>query len=150
MHQLVFITSSLVNDVLRDLPNEVVFVYLDDILIFYCSLDEHIAHVCDVLHRLFENRLLVKAEKCELHAETMSFLVYVEEKSSLREDPVKVEAVKGWPVPTSHKELKRILGFAHFYLHFICNYSHIAAQLFQLTSGKVSFTWSDKANASFE
>ncbi len=56
--------SALVNDVLRDMLNILVFVYLDDILIFSNSLQEHVLHVRRVLQRLLENRLFVKAEKC--------------------------------------------------------------------------------------
>ena len=65
--------QSLVNDVLRDMLNHTVFVYIDDILIFPKSVEEHRVHVRQVLQRLLENRLYVKAEKCEFHASTVSF-----------------------------------------------------------------------------
>ena len=69
--------QALVNDVLRDMLNKFVFVYLDDILIFYRSKDEHIHQVQRVLQRLLENSLFVKAEKCEFHVPSVSFLGYV-------------------------------------------------------------------------
>lgn len=109
------------------------FVYLDDTLISSRSLEEHITHVRDVLQRLLENQLFVKAEKCEFHANSVSFLGYVVEKGQLRADPSKVEAVKGWPVPTTRKQLQRFPGFANFYRRFIHNYSQIAARLSRLT-----------------
>lgn len=59
----------LVNDALRDLLNKTVFVYLDDILIFSGSMKEHVAHVREVLKRLLENKLFVKAEKYEFHVQ---------------------------------------------------------------------------------
>lgn len=98
-------------------------------LIFSRSLEEHVGHVRDVLHRLLENKLFVKAEKYEYHAETVNFLGYVVEKGMLRADPAKVEAVKRWPVPTSRKELQRFLGVANFYRRFVRNYRRIAAPL---------------------
>ncbi len=102
-------------------------------LIFSRSLEEHVDHVRDVLHRLLENKLYVKAEKCDFHVDTVSFLSYVVERGQLRADPAKVEAVKNWPVPSTRKELQRFLGFANFYRRFIKNYSRIAAPLSQLT-----------------
>ena len=59
--------QALVNDVLRDMLNRFIFVYLDDILIFFQSMEEPVQHVCLVLQRLLENKLFVKAEKCEFH-----------------------------------------------------------------------------------
>ncbi|KAF7644336.1 hypothetical protein LDENG_00223770 [Lucifuga dentata] len=69
--------QALVNDVLRDCLNRFVFVYLNDILIFSKSVPEHRNHVCLVLQRLLENQLFIKAEKCEFHRTTMSFLSFV-------------------------------------------------------------------------
>ena len=68
--------QSLVNDVLRDMLNHTVFVYIDDIQIFSKSMEEHRVHVRQVLQRLLENRLYVKAEKCEFHIPSISFLGY--------------------------------------------------------------------------
>ncbi len=67
--------QALINDVLRDMLNIFVFVYLDDILIFSPSLQVHIQHVRRVLQRLLENRLFVKAEKCTFHARSVTFWV---------------------------------------------------------------------------
>jgi len=59
--------QALINEVLRDFLNRSVFVYLDDILIFSCNMEEHVLHVRQVLQRLLENKLFVKKEKCEFH-----------------------------------------------------------------------------------
>lgn len=68
------VLQNLVNDVLRDFLNSFVFIYLDNILIFSKNLQEHQVHVRVVLQRLLENRLYVKAEKCEFHAPSVTFL----------------------------------------------------------------------------
>lgn len=62
--------QNLINDILRDYLNRFVFVYLDDILIFSRSVDEHVTHVRQVLSCLLENKLYAKAEKCEFHTNT--------------------------------------------------------------------------------
>ena len=115
--------QSFVKNVLRDFLHRFVFVYLDDILIFSRSLEDHKRQVREVLQRLLKNRLYVKLEKCEFHASSVSFLGYVFEGGQVKTDPQKIQAVAERPVPTSHKELQRFLGFANFYRRFIRNYS---------------------------
>ncbi|XP_073320718.1 uncharacterized protein [Pagrus major] len=85
------------------------------------------------------------AEKCEFHAPSVSFLGYIVAQGSVQMDPAKVSAVSSWPVPDSHKQLQRFLGFANFYRRFIRNYSSIAAPLTTLTSSKVPFLWTQAA-----
>ncbi|KAI2664346.1 Retrovirus-related Pol polyprotein from transposon 17.6 [Labeo rohita] len=99
--------QALVNDVLRDMLNKFVFVYLDDILIFSPFLQ--------VLQWLLENQLFVKAEKCEFHAKSVTFLGYVISVNRVKADPAKVRAVAEWPVPNTRKALQRFLGFINFY-----------------------------------
>ncbi|KAL0170808.1 hypothetical protein M9458_035404, partial [Cirrhinus mrigala] len=111
--------QNLVNDMLGDMLNRFVFVYLDDILIFSPSLQEHSRHVRQVLQRLLENQLFVKAEKCEFHADTVSFLGFVISPRGIEPDHAKVKAITEWPVPDSRKALQRFLGFANFYRRFI-------------------------------
>ena len=102
-----------------------------------------------VLQRLLENRLYVKAEKCEFHVSSVSFLGFVVEKGQLKTDPAKVLAVAEWPTPTTRKQLQRFLGFANFYRRFIRDYSRVAAPLTKLTSVKAPFVWSPAADAAY-
>lgn len=142
--------QSLVNDVLRDMLNRFVFIYLDDILIFSPDLETHQQHVRQVLQRLMENKLFVKKEKCEFHAETVTFLGYIVSDGQLRMDPAKVSAVADWPIPSSRKQLQRFLGFANFYRRFIRNYSQVAAPLTALTSVLRPFLWDTDAQDAFD
>ncbi|KAG1926706.1 retrotransposable element [Pimephales promelas] len=141
--------QALVNDVLRDMIDQFIYVYLDDILIFSSSLQEHVQHVRRVLQRLLENGLFVKAEKCDFHAQSVPFLGYFISSEGMRVDPEKVKAVVEWPSPDSRKALQRFLGFANFYRHFIRNFSQLAAPLTALTSPGTPFRWSDTAEAVF-
>ncbi|KAG1940254.1 retrotransposable element, partial [Pimephales promelas] len=142
--------QALINDVLRDMLNVFVFVYLDDILIFSPSLQIHVQHVRRVLQRLLENCLYVKAEKCTFHAPSVTFLGSVISAEGIEMDPAKVQAVVNWPVPKSRVELQRFLGFANFYRRFIRSFSQVAAPLTALTSVKTCFRWSDSAQGAFD
>ncbi len=139
--------QALVNNVLRDMVDQFIYVYLDDILTFSYSLQDHVQHVRRVLQRLLENGLFVKAEKCVFHAQSVPFLGYIISSEGVRMDPEKIQAVVDWPTPDSRKALQRFLGFANFYRRFICNYSQLAAPLTGLTSTKTTFRWSEAADA---
>ncbi len=138
-----------VNDVLRDMVDQFIYVYLDDILIFSSSLQEHVQHVRRVLQRLLENGLFVKAEKCAFHAQSVPFLGFIVSPEGVRMDPDKVKAVVSWSTPDSRQALQRFLGFANFYRCFIRNFSQLAAPLTALTSTKTAFRWSNSAEAAF-
>lgn len=102
-----------------------------------------------MLQRLLENKLFVKAEKCEFHVKSVSFLGYIIESGQVRTDPEKVQAVAEWPKPTTVKQLQQFLGFANFYCRFIRNYSRVVAPLTQLTSTATPFSWTPEADAAF-
>lgn len=141
--------QNLVNDVLRDMLNVFVFVYLDDILVFSPDEETHKDHVRKVLQRLLDNQLYVKAEKCEFHKPSVSFLGFVLSEGEIQMDPAKVSAVAEWATPRSRKEVQRFLGFANFYRKFIRNYSSIAPPLHNLTSPNQAFVWSTECETSF-
>ena len=141
--------QALVNDVLRDFLNDFVFVYLDDILIFSPDEQAHIQHVTQVLQRLLQHQLYVKAEKCEFHVHSVSFLGFRVSQGKVAMDQEKVRAVADWQVPTSRKEVQRFLGFANFYRKFIRNFSSIAAPSHVLTSPKTLFQWNTRADAAY-
>ncbi|KAI2647019.1 Transposon Tf2-9 polyprotein [Labeo rohita] len=142
--------QALVNDVLRDMLNIFVFVYLDDILIFSPSVSDHVQHVRRVLQRLLENRLFVKAEKCVFHVKSLTFLCHVVSADGISMDLAKVRAVIDWPIPDSCTALQRFLGFANFYRRFIRNFSQVAAPLTALTSTQTRFVWSESAQEAFD
>ena len=125
--------QALINDVLRDMINILVFVYLADILIFSKTLQDHHQHVRQVLQRLLRNHLYVKPSKCQFHVPEVSFLGYILKRGEVQMDPKKTQAVREWATPKSVKEVQRFLGFANFYRKFIRGFSSVAAPLFALT-----------------
>jgi hypothetical protein len=111
--------QALVNDVLHDILNRFVLIYIDDIFIFSRSPQEHVLNVRQVLQCLLENQLFVKAEKYEFHRSTIVFLGYIISAGSVQMDPRKVRAMMDWSQPTSRVELQCFLVFTNFYFHLI-------------------------------
>ncbi|KAL0181794.1 hypothetical protein M9458_024200, partial [Cirrhinus mrigala] len=122
-----------INDVLRDMLGRWCYAYLDDILVYSKTLEEHTQHVRAVLRRLLAHQLYCKLEKCAFHQHTTTFLGFVISSQGVAMDPQKLEAVRSWPLPTSLKQLQRFLGFANFYRRFIQGFSATAAPLTALT-----------------
>ncbi|KAK3571260.1 hypothetical protein QTP86_005974 [Hemibagrus guttatus] len=143
--------QALINGVFQDLLGKGVIAYIDDILVYSKSLEEHVLHVREVLSRLQRHHLYVKLEKCEFHRTTVTFLGYVIFQRGVEMDMVKVRAVTDWPAPTTVRELQRFLGFANFYRRFIRNYSSVAGPLTSLLRGKPKrLAWTDQARAAFQ
>ncbi|KAK3544074.1 hypothetical protein QTP86_001043 [Hemibagrus guttatus] len=143
--------QALINGVFQDLLGKGVIAYIDDILVYSSSMEEHVRMVWEVLCRLQQHHLYVKLEKCEFHRSTVTFLGYVISRHGVEMDVVKVQAVTEWPAPTSVRELQRFLGFANFYRRFIRNYSLVAGPLTLLLRGKPKkLTWMDLARSAFQ
>ncbi len=123
------IFQNFMNEIFRDMINRFVLIYIDDILIYSPTMEEHRCHVTQILQRLRQHHLYLKTEKCEFHKSTIHFLGYIVTPAGVQMDQRKVEAVKNWPQPTMIKEMQRFLGFANFYRRFIAHYSQLAVPL---------------------
>ncbi|SJL15338.1 uncharacterized protein ARMOST_18831 [Armillaria ostoyae] len=140
----------MMNDIFKDLISEgKVTIYLDDILIFTKDLDEHRHIVRRVLQRLRENKLFLKAEKCEFEVLETEYLGIIISEGKVRMDPVKLAGIAKWPTPTKKKELQSFLGFTNFYRKFIKNYSKVVQALTQLT-GNAEWVWGAAQNQAFQ
>lgn len=98
--------QSFINDVFRDMLDRWVIVYIDNILIYSNSLQEQIQHVQSVLSRLIQYQLYAKAEKCEFHQTSISFLGYIIGQEGVAMDESKVRVALEWPQPRTVKELQ--------------------------------------------
>lgn len=132
----------LMNDIFRSALDETVIVYLDDILIFSKSLEEHKKHVRHVLNILREQNLYAKASKCALFKTSIDFLGHIIDANGIRPDPKKIEAITTWPQPKTITELRSFLGLANFYRRFVRGFSKITASLNDLLKKQASLeTW---------
>ena len=141
----------MMNHIFRDLINkEKVVVYMDDIMIFIKTLNEHRQIIREVLKILHENKLSLKHTKCDFETQEMEYLGLIVSEGQIKMDPGKVKGVTDWPTPKGHKELQGFLGFLNFYRRFIENFSKVAHPLNALTSEKLPFEWTAECQMAFE
>ncbi|KAL6362465.1 hypothetical protein LRP88_03747 [Fusarium phalaenopsidis] len=140
----------MINNVLREHLDIFVVCYLDDILIFSKTEEEHTEHVHKVLQTLQDAKLLVEPEKSKFHAPEVEFLGHIISHNEIRMDPKKVSAVKEWEEPTNVKEVQAFLGFANYYRKFLKAFGRIAAPLTELTKKDKTFVFGNKAKDAFD
>jgi hypothetical protein len=138
------------NEVLSDYLDVFCIAYLDDILIYSDSLEEHQWHVRQVLQRLKEVGLTLKPSKCEFHTDKTEYLGYIISPMGIQMDPEKIKTVKDWKEQVNVKGIQSFLGFANFYRRFIRDFSKITTPLTKLTKKEVPWLWNDTAQQAFE
>jgi len=140
----------LMDVVMSGLHLDVCLVYLDDIILFSKTVDEHLERLVTVLGRLRSAGLKLKPEKCSLMQRSVSFLGHIVSGEGIATDPEKTKAVAEWPEPTSVKEVRSFLGLAGYYRRFVKNFAKIAAPLHALTKKNQSFVWTEETQTAFE
>ena len=136
--------------VLAGLSLDRCLVYLDDVIVFSRSFDEHLVNLECVFERLAQAGLTLKLSKCTFCQKEVRYLGHIVGSGGIRPDPQKVSCVLSYPAPKNLKELQAFLGLANYYRRFIAHYSKIAAPLYQLTrkTAKV-FVWTPACDAAF-
>jgi hypothetical protein len=137
------------NDVFRPFLDDFVIVYLDDIIVFSGTWDEHVRHVKKVLDTLQREKLYVKMSKCEFGKTALVYLGHIVGGGQLKIDPSKIDVIVKWPEPKSVTEVRSFLGAVQYWRRFIPNFSFIAAHLHALTSVKNTFQWEGKQQKYF-
>ncbi|XP_039053116.1 uncharacterized protein LOC120195059 [Hibiscus syriacus] len=140
----------LMNQVFHDYLDKFVVIYLDDIMIFSNSIEEHLEHLRLVLTRLRENRLFVKKEKCAFAQTQVQFLGHIIERGRIRMDKEKVKAIQEWPTPQNVSELRSFLGLANYYRRFVEGYSRRVKLLTDLLKKGCEWVWSKDCQEAFD
>ena len=149
-------------------------VYLDDIVVFSRTFEEHLARLREVLYRLRDAGLKVKPSKCFLFRKEIAYLGHVVSAHGISTDPKKTEAIQDYPAPrnmSAHgistdpkkteaiqdypaprniQEVRRFVGFASYYRRFIPNFAELAAPLHQLTQKSTKFLWTQQCQDAFQ
>jgi hypothetical protein len=134
--------QTMMNEIFQDLITEgVISVYLDDILIFTNSLEEHCWITCLVIDHMREHKLYLRPEKCEFEKTKIEYLCVIISHNKVEMDLVKIAGVVDWPTPSNKKEVQSFIGFVNCYQHFIPGFSYHAHALFDLTMKDVMFIW---------
>ncbi|KAK9057437.1 hypothetical protein SSX86_022272 [Deinandra increscens subsp. villosa] len=139
----------LMNRVCRPMLDRSVIVFIDDILVYSRSKEEHAQHLREVLETLRREKLYAKFSKCAFWLREVQFLGHVVNAQGVLVDPAKVEAVAGWRTPKNPTEIRSFLGLAGYYRRFIQDFSKIAVPLTRLTRKDVKFEWGEKQEESF-
>jgi hypothetical protein len=142
--------QSMINGIFRDLLDEGVIAYLDDILIYSEDEQSHIDLVRRVMERIRKAKLCVSINKSVIHQREVVFLGYHISENGISMTSDKVEAVKSWPVPRNVKDVQAFLGFANFYRRFIQGFSKVCKPLTDLTRKGNAFAWSAVCEDAFQ
>jgi hypothetical protein len=140
----------LMNKVFMEYLDKFVVVFIDDILIFSKTVEEHEEHLRLVLEKLRSNQLYAKFSKCEFWLTEVAFLRHVISVGGVSVDPGKVKDVLNWIPPATASEIQSFLGLAGYYCRFIKNFSKIAKPMMKLLEKNKAFEWTTKCQASFE
>lgn len=140
----------LMEKVLRGLHWKTVLIYLDDIVIFSQTIEQHLERLEEVLARLKQAGLKLKPRKCELFCSSVKYLGHVVSANGVSTDPEKVSAIRTWTPPTNLTELRSFLGATGYYRRFVPQYANIARPLTKLLGKGISFTWSPEAAQAFD
>uniref|UniRef100_A0A2N9III7 Reverse transcriptase n=1 Tax=Fagus sylvatica TaxID=28930 RepID=A0A2N9III7_FAGSY len=140
----------LMNRVFQPYLDQFVVVFIDDILIYSKSLEEHEQHLRVVLQTLRDHKLYAKLKKCEFWLESVAFLGHVISKDGILVDPKKVEAIVDWERPKDVREIRSFLGLAGYYRRFIEGFSKISLPMTRLTRKGTTFEWTTECEDSFQ
>ena len=144
--------QTLMSSVLRTMNWKSVLVYVDDILIFSSTFDEHLLHLEQVFRKLEEANLKLNPVKCRFALKQLNFLGHIISRKGVEVDPEKTKAMSEFPIPKSQQQVRRFLGMANYYRRFIKDYSKIATPLnacLRATQNK-KFQWSQDCQKAFE
>ncbi|MBW0513835.1 hypothetical protein O181_053550 [Austropuccinia psidii MF-1] len=138
-----------VNDIFHDLLDIYVVAYLDDIMVFSKSQEEHVTHVSTVRSRVRANNLFSKVSKCLFHVSSVEYQGYIVSAEVFKMDQAKVQQILKWPPPKIFKALQSFLGFAKFYCCFIKNSSKKISSLTSFLKKYSFFTLNGEALSQF-
>ncbi|GKB26369.1 putative reverse transcriptase domain-containing protein [Tanacetum coccineum] len=139
----------LMNRVCKPYLDKFIIVFIDDILIYSKTKEDHEVHLKLVLELLKKERLYSKFSKCEFWLQEVHFLSHVVNHNSIHVDPSKIEAVKNWKAPTTPSKIQSFFRLIGYYRRFIANFSNIAKPLTSLTEKNKKYEWGAEQEEAF-
>ncbi|KAK9151698.1 hypothetical protein Syun_010007 [Stephania yunnanensis] len=143
------IFMDLMHRVMRPYLDRFVIVFIDDILIYSRTREDHEGHLRTVLTTLREHRLYAKFSKCDFWLSVVKFLGHVISEQGISVDSEKIRAIIDWKTPESVADIRSFLGLAGYYRRFVQDFSSIAAPMTRPTKKDVRFEWSDECEQAF-
>jgi len=142
--------QSLMNLIFASLLRRGVLVFMDDILIYSRTLEEHVRLLQQVFQILDNHQFLNKRSKCLFAQSFVEYLGHVISAAGVATDPTKVDAVLRWPQPETVKQLRGFLGLTGYYRKFIQHYGLLARPLTELLKKGCQFQWTPQAEQAFQ
>jgi hypothetical protein len=131
---------TLMNNIFQPYLDKFVVVYLDDILIYSKTKEQHLQHVRTILNTLREHQLYAKVTKCELIKQCVEYTGHFISEQEITVDPRKIDTIRNWPPPTNVSELRSFLGLASYYRKFVEGFSVITSPLTVLLHKDTPYT----------
>jgi hypothetical protein len=141
--------QAVMNDVLRHCLDKYAIAYLDDILVYSKTEEEHKKHVADVLQTLQRHDLRAAMKKTVFHQKEVEFLGYKIREGELSMDPSKLSGLNDWPTPSTVKEVQSFLGLCNYYRKFVQGYAQLALPLYELCKKDKKWQWENPQRNSF-
>jgi hypothetical protein len=145
--------QAVMNKIFRPYLNKFMCVYLDDILIYSKTPQEHVKHLEQVLQVLRENEFYVKLSKCDFEKRELKFLGHMVGAEGIKVDPTKTKVVEDWPVPSNVSHVRSFLGLANYFRKFLPAYAIVTAPLIKLTRKGLVWgpdTWTQECQEAFD
>jgi transposase InsO family protein len=142
--------QSVMNRIFAPLVGKCVVVYLDDILVYSRTAEEHLSHLRQVLEILRKNQFYAKLKKCTFFKPETNFLGHVVGQDGIKPDSAKVAAVQKWPIPQTVTHVKSFLGLTNYFRRFIQGYAQMVRPLNELTKKDVPFVWNSQCQDAFD
>ena len=136
--------------VLRGLTWQIALIYLDDVLVYSRTFEEHLQHLRLVFDRFREAGLKLKPSKCHFGRTKVNYLGHVITPEGILPDPAKVKVVQEYPVPKTVKDVRAFMGLTNYYRKFIKGCAQIASPLHELTKKGAKFVWTDACQHAFD
>jgi hypothetical protein len=138
------------NGVFRDYLDKFVIVFLDDILVYSKSEEEHEKHLRMVLQVLINHHLYTKLSKCSFYQRQIHYLGHIISEEGIVVDPEKVDSIQEWSVPRNVAEVRYFMGLEGYYKRFIAEFSKIAHPITSLQRKEKKFQWTEECESSFQ
>ncbi|KAM0044346.1 putative nucleotidyltransferase, Ribonuclease H [Helianthus debilis subsp. tardiflorus] len=140
----------LMNRVCKPYLDDFVIVFIDDILIYSKSQEDHERYLRLILELLRKEQLYAKFSKCDFWIREVHFLGHIINERGIHVDPAKIDAIRNWAAPKNPSEVRQFLGLAGYYRRFIRDFSKIAQPLTSLTQKNVVYSWGTKQEDAFQ
>ena len=142
--------QNIMDDILREFKNDFAMAYIDDVIVYSKTFDEHLSHLEQIFMKFRKNDIQAKPSKCNFAKPRVPLLGHIVTKDGILVDPEKVEVIEKLKPPTTVKEVRRFIGMLSYYRKFIGNFSEVAEPLINLTKKNVKFEWNDSCQKAFE